>query len=59
LRKRGAEDRDLGLIEVYKIITGKEATGLQLDRFLELAPSKVTRGTGISEKERNTRADIF
>jgi len=30
------------LIEACKIITGKEAIGLQWDRFFELAPSKVT-----------------
>jgi len=33
------------LIEAYKIITGKES--IQLERFFELAPSKVTRGTQI------------
>ena len=32
------------LIEVYKIIIGKESIGLQWERFFELAPSKVTRG---------------
>ena len=37
-RSRG----DLGLIEAYKIITGKES--IQWERFFELAPSKVTRG---------------
>ena len=33
-----------GLIEAYKITTGKEA--IQWDRFFELAPSKVIRGIG-------------
>src|SRR6218665_2808252 len=32
------------LIEAYNIITGKES--MQSERFFELAPSKVTRGTG-------------
>jgi len=32
------------LIEVYKVITGKES--IQWERFFKLAPSKVTGDTG-------------
>ena len=45
------------LIEAYKIITGKES--IQWERFLKLAPSKVTRSTDTNYKERNIRAEIF
>ena len=38
-KKRSRRD----LIEYYKIITRKES--IQWERFFELAPSKVTRGT--------------
>lgn len=36
------------LIRVHKIITGKEALSLQWERLVELAPSKLTRGTAIN-----------
>src|SRR6218665_1519690 len=45
------------LIEAYKIITGKES--IQWERFFELAPGKVTRGTDTNYLRKGTLGQKF